>query len=95
MTDFRDAPPRTVQESYAFACLACGQSWEQTYEIEHHVDRDNRPYLLYFADGERVPSPLSRLTCPQCGGHDVRIVRAGQAASVATAMGVGWPPLSH
>ncbi|GAA4688191.1 hypothetical protein GCM10023347_49880 [Streptomyces chumphonensis] len=93
MSDFRDTPLRSVEEAYAFACLACGHSWEQNYRIEHHLDEDNRPYFLYFADSRRVPSPLNRLTCPQCDGHDVRIVRAGQADSVSSAMDVGWPPL--
>ncbi|MGD9484083.1 hypothetical protein WDH52_12615 [Streptomyces sp. TRM70308] len=96
MTDYRGSPgtpPRAARESYAFACLECGHAWEQTYDIEHHVDSDDRPFFLYFADGRRVPSPLDRLTCVQCDDHNVRIVRAGNASSVHSAVGLGWPPL--
>ncbi|WP_422396953.1 hypothetical protein [Streptomyces gobiensis] len=75
----------TAHEAYAFACLHCGHAWEQAYEIEHHVDNNNRPFILYFADGERVPSPLTRLTCLNCGEHNVRIMRAGRANAALSA----------
>ncbi|MFI1824926.1 hypothetical protein ACH41E_00515 [Streptomyces sp. NPDC020412] len=71
-----------VHEAYAFACMRCGHGWEQAYEIEHHVDAVGRKYVVYRADGERVPSPLSSPTCTNCGGHVVRIMRAGQVSSV-------------
>jgi hypothetical protein len=75
-----------VHEAYAFACMRCGHGWEQAYDIEHHVDAAGHPYVVYRADGERVPSPLSSPTCMNCGGHVVRIMRAGQVSSVRDLM---------
>ncbi|MCX5140818.1 MULTISPECIES: hypothetical protein [unclassified Streptomyces] len=72
----------TVHEAYAFACMRCGHGWEQAYEIEHHVDASNNAFVVYKADGERVPSPLSTPTCTNCGGHVVRIMRAGRVSTV-------------
>lgn len=72
----------TVHEAYAFACMRCGYGWEQAYEIEHHVDTSNNAFVVYKADGERVPSPLSTPTCTNCGGHVVRIMRAGRVSTV-------------
>ncbi|MGW5851404.1 hypothetical protein ACWFQ8_26255 [Streptomyces sp. NPDC055254] len=72
----------TVHEAYAFACMRCGYGWEQGYEIEHHVDGRGQPFIMYVVKGERVPSPLSDPTCLNCGGHVVRIMRAGQVSSV-------------
>ncbi|MET9494994.1 hypothetical protein [Streptomyces sp. NPDC006552] len=69
-------------ESYAFACMRCGHGWEQSYEIEHHVDGDGAEFVTYVADGACVPSPLTRPTCVNCGGHVVRIMRAGRVSSV-------------
>ncbi|MFJ3281543.1 hypothetical protein [Streptomyces halstedii] len=70
----------TVHEAYAFACMRCGHGWEQAYEIEHHVDGSGHAYVVYRADGERVPSPLSTPTCANCGGHVVRIMRSGRVS---------------
>ncbi|MGW4033370.1 hypothetical protein ACWEFL_29425 [Streptomyces sp. NPDC004838] len=75
-----------VHEAYAFACMRCGHGWEQSYEIEHHVDAVGRQYVVYKASGVRVPSPLSSPTCANCGGHVVRIMRAGQVSSVLDLM---------
>ncbi|MGA4849393.1 hypothetical protein ACOBQB_25215 [Streptomyces sp. G5(2025)] len=75
-----------VHESYAFACMRCGHGWEQSYEIEHHVDARGQEFVRYRADGHHVPSPLSRPTCLNCGGHVVRIMRAGQVSSVLDMM---------
>ncbi|MFK4066086.1 hypothetical protein [Streptomyces sp. NPDC029674] len=75
-----------VRESYAFACMRCGHGWEQSYEIEHHVDAKGQEFVTYLADGARVPSPLTRPTCLNCGGHVVRIMRAGQVSSVLDMM---------
>ncbi|MFJ9887319.1 hypothetical protein [Streptomyces sp. NPDC091287] len=72
----------TVHEAYAFACMKCGYGWEQSYEIEHHVDVHGHAFVVYTAGGERVPSPLSTPTCTNCGGHVVRIMRAGRVAGV-------------
>ncbi|MEU8624932.1 hypothetical protein [Streptomyces sp. NPDC048669] len=76
------AATTTVHEAYAFACMRCGHGWEQAYEIEHHVDASNNAFVVYKADGERVPSPLSTPTCTNCGGHVVRIMRAGRVSTV-------------
>ncbi|MFJ1867940.1 hypothetical protein ACIOD1_25335 [Streptomyces sp. NPDC088097] len=77
------APPlQIVHEAYSFACMKCGYGWEQAYAIEHHVDGKGQPFIMYMAQGERVPSPLSNPTCLNCGGHVVRIMRAGQVSSV-------------
>ncbi|MFB7183602.1 hypothetical protein ACFCYI_38570 [Streptomyces sp. NPDC056257] len=76
------ADVQTVHEAYAFACMRCGYAWEQAYAIEHHVDGRGEPFIMYTVDGERVPSPLSNPTCMNCGGHVVRIMRAGQVSSV-------------
>ncbi|WP_107488812.1 hypothetical protein [Streptomyces subrutilus] len=73
---------QTVHEAYSFACMRCGYGWEQAYDIEHHLDGKGEPFIMYKAEGERVPSPLSNPTCHNCGGHVVRIMRAGQVSSV-------------
>ncbi|MEU5656244.1 hypothetical protein ABZ802_11580 [Streptomyces sp. NPDC047737] len=72
----------TVHEAYAFACMRCGYGWEQAYEIEHHVDHAGHAFVVYKADGRRVPSPLSTPTCAKCGSHVVRIMRAGRVSMV-------------
>ncbi|QNE76868.1 hypothetical protein F0344_21630 [Streptomyces finlayi] len=72
----------TVHEAYAFACMRCGYGWEQAYEIEHHVDGSGHEFVVYKADGQRVPSPLSTPTCANCGAHVVRIMRAGRVSTV-------------
>ena len=74
-----------VHEAYSFACMNCGHGWEQAYEIERHVDTTGRPFVIYLADGVRVPSPLTRPTCQNCDGHQVRIMRPGRVAGVAAA----------
>ncbi|WP_186318834.1 hypothetical protein [Streptomyces sp. SAJ15] len=75
-----------AHEAYAFACMKCGHGWEQAYEIEHHIDAEGHPFVVYKADGERVPSPLTRPTCANCGAHVVRIMRSGQVSSVAASI---------
>ncbi|MET9656684.1 hypothetical protein [Streptomyces sp. NPDC006510] len=82
----------TAHEAYAFACMRCGHGWEQAYEIEHHVDGSNNAFVIYKADGERVPSPLSRPHCANCGGHVVRIMRAGRVSTVQQLLHNPAPP---
>ncbi|WP_328317923.1 hypothetical protein [Streptomyces sp. NBC_00388] len=72
----------TAHEAYSFACMRCGHGWEQAYEIEHHVGASGENFVVYRADGERVPSPLSNPNCMNCGGHVVRIMRSGRVSSV-------------
>ncbi|WP_405614947.1 hypothetical protein [Streptomyces sp. NBC_00076] len=74
-----------VHESYSFACMRCGHGWEQSYEIEHHVDADGREFVQYVVHGQVVPSPLSRPTCSNCDNHVVRIMRPGRVASARDA----------
>ncbi|WP_151484923.1 hypothetical protein [Streptomyces albicerus] len=75
-----------VHESYSFACMRCGHGWEQSYEIEHHIDAEGTEFVTYVADGRVVPSPLSRPTCQNCDGHVIRIMRPGQVSSVQNSM---------
>ncbi|MDQ0909939.1 hypothetical protein QFZ22_005924 [Streptomyces canus] len=74
-----------VNESYSFACMRCGHGWEQSYEIEHHIDADGREFVQYVVDGRVVPSPLSRPACANCDHHVVRIMRPGRVASARDA----------
>lgn len=75
-----------VHESYSFACMRCGHGWEQSYEIEHHIDAEGSEFVMYVADGQVVPSPLSRPTCQNCDGHLVRIMRPGQVSSAQNSL---------
>jgi hypothetical protein len=84
-TGLRGPATAVVNESYSFACMRCGHGWEQSYEIEHHVDTDGHQFVMYVAEGQVVPSPLSRPACLNCDGHVVRIMRAGQVSSVREA----------
>ncbi|MFC5217723.1 hypothetical protein [Streptomyces coerulescens] len=85
-TGLRSAATAVVHESYSFACMRCGHGWEQSYEIEHHTDADGREFVMYVANGQVVPSPLSRPTCQNCDGHIVRIMRPGQVSSVQNSL---------
>jgi len=79
-TDTRAATD-VVHESYSFACMRCGHGWEQSYEIEHHLDAEGTAFVTYVANGAVVPSPLSRPSCQNCGGHVLRIMRPGRVSS--------------
>ncbi|KUF19546.1 MULTISPECIES: hypothetical protein [Streptomyces] len=85
-TGHRATAVGVAHESYAFACMRCGHGWEESYDIEHHVDAKGQEFVTYLAHGSRVPSPLTRPTCLNCGGHVVRIMRAGQVSSVRSAL---------
>ncbi|ROQ68410.1 hypothetical protein EDD93_2874 [Streptomyces sp. 840.1] len=85
----------TVHEAYSFACMRCGHGWEQAYEIEHHVDASGHAFVVYKADGQRVPSPLSTPTCTNCGGHVVRIMRSGRVSTVQQLMQNRLPAGNH
>jgi hypothetical protein len=70
-----------AHEAYAFACMRCGHGWEQSFDIEHHVDEKKGTFfVVYKTDGRAVPSPLTSPTCPTCEGHVVRIMRSGQVS---------------
>ncbi|MFH8975823.1 hypothetical protein [Streptomyces sp. NPDC017890] len=81
-TGLRAGATAVVHESYSFACMRCGNGWEQSFEIEHHKGADGHEFVLYVADGRVVPSPLTRPTCADCDNHVVRILRPGRVASV-------------
>ena len=89
MSEIASRPGRAatavVHESYSFACMRCGHGWEQSYEIEHHMDADGREFVQYVAGGRVVPSPLSRPTCQNCDNHVVRIMRPGRVESARNA----------
>ncbi|WP_198545882.1 hypothetical protein [Actinacidiphila yeochonensis] len=86
-TSPRPGPPPATEsdatEAYAFSCVRCGHGWEQAYVIQHHADTSGRTYVTYLADGVEVPSPLTRPSCGNCGGHLVRITRSGPVAAVS------------
>lgn len=84
-TGVRGGATAVVHESYSFACMRCGHGWEQSYSIEHHTDAEGHEFVMYVANGQVVPSPLSRPSCKNCDGHVVRIMRAGQVSSVRDA----------
>ncbi|WP_155059797.1 hypothetical protein [Streptomyces blattellae] len=84
-TGLRNGATAVVNESYSFACMRCGHGWEQSYEIEHHLDAQGHEFVMYVANGQVVPSPLSRPTCRNCDNHVVRIMRAGQVSSAREA----------
>ncbi|MFF9481284.1 hypothetical protein [Streptomyces sp. NPDC014733] len=88
-TTYPDTHPTTdapVHEAYAFACMHCGHGWEQAYEIRHQVDVKGVTHAVYYADGERVPSPLTSPGCLSCGSTVVRIMRAGEVSKVSHAI---------
>ena len=61
----------TVHEAYAFACMKCGYGWEQSYEIEHHVD------VHGHADGDELQAALRASLVP-----DVPPITLGEGAFV-------------
>ncbi|MCA1221730.1 hypothetical protein [Streptomyces sp. 8L] len=69
-----------AHEAYAFACMRCGHGWEQSFDIEHHVDDKRGTYVVYKSNGKTVPSPLTSPSCPTCEGNVVRIMRSGQVS---------------
>jgi hypothetical protein len=79
-------PDAAAHEAYSFACMRCGHGWEQAYEIVHQVDGKGELHVVYYADGVRVPSPLTCPTCLNCGSDVVRIMRSGQVSMVSAAM---------
>jgi len=85
-TGLRGAATAVVHESYSFACMRCGHGWEQSYEIEHHTDAEGHQFVMYVANGQVVPSPLSKPTCHNCDSHVLRIMRPGQVSSVRDAV---------
>lgn len=77
--------PTTVQEAYSFVCLQCGHGWERSYVIEHHDHGRSGEQVVYTVDGRRVPSPLTRPSCPGCEHGVVRILRSGRVMGAQSA----------
>jgi hypothetical protein len=73
--------------------MRCGHGWEQSYEIEHHLDAEGTEFVMYVAEGQVVPSPLSRPTCLNCDSHVVRIMRPGRVSSAQNSMYRPAPPV--
>ncbi|MET9804375.1 hypothetical protein [Streptomyces sp. NPDC006368] len=90
MSETTSTPP-VAHEAYSFACMKCGYGWEQAYDIEHHTDSRGQGFVVYRADGHRVPSPLSHPTCPNCESHRLRIMRPGRVSSVLDLMAQATP----
>ncbi|WP_062216512.1 hypothetical protein [Streptomyces sp. NBRC 109706] len=81
----------TTRESYAFACLSCGYSWEQRFEVELRTGPEGERLVRYLVGGRPVPSPLTHPSCPNCGGHRVRVLPAGTVDAVRRGPGSGAP----
>ncbi|UED88559.1 hypothetical protein K4G22_18325 [Streptomyces profundus] len=81
----------TTSESFAFACLSCGYGWEQSFERERHTGPEGERVIRYLVDGRPVPSPLIHPSCPNCGGHRVRVLPAGAVDDVRRGPGSGAP----
>lgn len=84
MTD-PDNKAHTAHEAYSFVCLRCGHGWEEEFEIVHLEYPDGTPFVTYYSNGERVPSPLTHPTCAHCDGHLVRIMRSGRVSAAEAA----------
>ncbi|MFE4636125.1 hypothetical protein ACFRJ1_22480 [Streptomyces sp. NPDC056773] len=94
---FTEITPHTVpgvlHESYAFSCLDCGFGWEKQYDVQHYIDATGVRRTLCTVDGDPVPSPLTRSECAGCGGHVIRILRAGTVSHAHRAMTSGARPM--
>ncbi|MFI6943725.1 hypothetical protein ACIBI4_31040 [Streptomyces sp. NPDC050418] len=90
-TSTRPAEDRVSSyEAYALTCLDCGHGWEVGFDITPWTDAEGRRHVRYTVDGEEVPSPLSRPTCPRCDGHVLRIMRSGRVATAKHALTTKW-----
>ncbi|MFI5763589.1 MULTISPECIES: hypothetical protein [unclassified Streptomyces] len=85
--------PEAVHESYAFTCLDCGHGWETQYDVHHYIDGTGVQRTLCTVDGDRVPSPLTRCACTECGSSVIRILRAGTVSHAHMAMTSGARPM--
>ncbi|NEB74886.1 hypothetical protein G3I40_06510 [Streptomyces sp. SID14478] len=65
----------TVQETFAFACGSCGETWQRTYEVMFFTDPAGLTRQEYVDEaGAAVRSPLVEAICPKCGGRQVHAV---------------------
>ena len=74
------AQPRSVPETFAFACGVCGHSWEATFQVMFFTDPLDASGLTTqeYVDeaGRAIRSPLTDAVCPRCGARKVRIREA-------------------
>ncbi|KRV48858.1 hypothetical protein AQ490_23665 [Wenjunlia vitaminophila] len=81
-TSSTTGPDDVVHEAYSFACLRCAHAWEQSYEIRHRTGPHGATVVAYSVEGRTIPSPLTRPTCENCGGHLIRIMQAGTVSAL-------------
>ncbi|MET7637479.1 hypothetical protein [Streptomyces sp. NPDC005438] len=81
----RSTSPPLAHEEYSFACMRCGFAWETAYDIKHLRGVDGTPLVVYYVQGERVPSPLTHPRCAFCDGTKVRIMEAGKVSALRKA----------
>ncbi|MFJ3670000.1 hypothetical protein ACIPSE_26450 [Streptomyces sp. NPDC090106] len=71
------ADPGSVPETFAFACGACGRTWEATFRLmffTNPLDPTSASTQEYVdEDGRAISSPLTDAVCPRCGSRRVRI----------------------
>ncbi|MEU5317311.1 hypothetical protein AB0G67_11360 [Streptomyces sp. NPDC021056] len=75
--------PRSVPETFAFACGDCGHTWEATFQVMFFTDPLDASGLATqeYVDeaGKAIRSPLTDAVCPTCGSRRVRVLETGQA----------------
>jgi len=73
------AVPRSVPETFAFACGGCGHAWEATFQLMFFTDPLDASGLTTqeYVDeaGRAVRSPLADAVCPRCGSRRVSLER--------------------
>jgi hypothetical protein len=62
-----------ILESYGFLCRACGQAWQEAYEIRRVHDSRGLIQSAFFLDGQRTTSPLTHGRCGGCGSARVLV----------------------
>jgi hypothetical protein len=89
-------PPRSVPETFAFACGDCGHTWEATFQVMFFTDPMDASGLTTqeYVDeaGRAMRSPLADAICPKCGGRKVHVLEAGLAERARKA---GHAPAEH
>jgi DNA-directed RNA polymerase subunit M/transcription elongation factor TFIIS len=75
--------PRSVPETFAFACGDCGHSWEASFQVMFFTDPLDASGLTTqeYVDeaGKAIRSPLADAVCPECGSRRVNVLEAGHA----------------
>lgn len=91
--------PRSVSETFAFACGECGHTWEAGFQVMFFTDPLDASGLTTqeYVDeaGRAVGSPLADAICPKCGGRRVQVTEAGRAEHERPARHAHRPHLPH